>query len=150
MPCSILVVAHQTAASPGLVETVRRRAEADRSRFTLLVPRRPRGLHRAVDPEDHGWEEAALAIELARPLLEEAAGDEVDALIGSHDPLAAVEDAIGSGDFDEVIVSTLPVRLSRWLHIDLPRKVAALGLPVTTVTAGAEDPAGRPAEAVPR
>jgi hypothetical protein len=147
---SILVVAHQTAASPGLLETVRRRADAEWSRFMLLVPRRPRGLHRAVDPEDHGWEEAARAIELALPLLEGAAGGEVEALIGSHDPLAAVEDALASGDFDEVIVSTLPARLSRWLHIDLPRKVAALGLPVTTVTAGAEHHAEPPVEAVPR
>jgi hypothetical protein len=32
-----------------------------------------------------------------------------------------------------VIVSTLPARLSRWLRLDLPRKVRALGVSVTEV-----------------
>jgi hypothetical protein len=35
--------------------------------------------------------------------------------------------------FDEVIVSMLPARLSRWLRLDLPRKVRALGVSVTEV-----------------
>ena len=43
--------------------------------------------------------------------------------------------------FDEIIVSTLPARVSRWLHMDLPRKVAGLGVPVTTVTAKGKGPA---------
>jgi hypothetical protein len=37
--------------------------------------------------------------------------------------------------FDELIISTLPTRVSKWLHLDLPSKAAGLGLPVTTVTA---------------
>ena len=57
------------------------------------------------------------------------------AIVGSHDPLAAVEDALNAGRYDEAIISTLPRRLSRWLHVDLPRKVAGLGLPVETVEA---------------
>jgi hypothetical protein len=55
-------------------------------------------------------------------------------MIGSHDPVAAVQDALNLHGFDEVIVSTLPVHLSRWLHLDLPRKVAQMGVPVTPVT----------------
>jgi hypothetical protein len=45
-----------------------------------------------------------------------------------------VHDAINLVGFDEVIVSTLSPRLSRWLKLDLPSKVSGLGLPVTTVT----------------
>jgi hypothetical protein len=130
----ILVVANRTAASPLLIETVRERAQEEPCRFTLLVPRTPHGLHRVVDPEDHGHQDAADSIARAVPLLEDACGSPVQAMIGSHDPLAAVEDALNAGAYDAVIISTLPQRLSRWLHLDLPRKVAGLGIPVTTIT----------------
>ena len=46
----------------------------------------------------------------------------------------AVEDAVNLRGFDEVIISTLSPRLSKWLHLDLPSKISGLGLPVTTVT----------------
>src|SRR5262245_32644021 len=132
---SVLVVANRTSASPTLLEAVSRRAKEGPCSFTLLVPRSPHGLHRVVDPEDHGHDEASAAIEHARPQLAKAAGGPVLALIGSHDPLAAVEDALNAGRYDEVIISTLPRRLSRWLHVDLVSKVAGLGLPVTHIEA---------------
>jgi hypothetical protein len=69
------------------------------------------------------------------PLLEKAAGTPVDAMIGDSEPLAAIQDAVNVHGFDEIILSTLPARVSRWMHLDLPRKVAGLGLPVTTITA---------------
>ena len=47
----------------------------------------------------------------------------------------AIQDAVNMRGFDEIIISTLPVRVSRWLHTDLPSKLKGLGLPVTTVTA---------------
>lgn len=36
---------------------------------------------------------------------------------------------------DEVIVSTLPERVSRWLHLDLGHRIELLGVPVSVVTA---------------
>jgi hypothetical protein len=134
-PAQILVVANRTAATPGLARAVRRRAAASPCRFTLLIPAVAHGVHKATDPEDQGADEAQAMLELALPVLEDAAGSRVEGRIGDPEPLAAVEDAVNSGDFDEVIVSTLPTRVSRWLHLDLPRKVEGLGLPVTTVTA---------------
>jgi hypothetical protein len=56
-------------------------------------------------------------------------------MIGSATPLDAIQDAVNLHGFDEIIISTLPTRVSRWLRLDLPHKVAGLGLPVTTVTA---------------
>ena len=48
----------------------------------------------------------------------------------------AIEEALHDGDFHEIVLSTLPHNLTRWLHLDLPQRVEHLGLPVTTVTAG--------------
>jgi hypothetical protein len=122
----VLVVAHKTAATPRLLDEVRSRARRSPCRFTLLVPRA------YWDPEtDH----AATTLELAIPLLDEAAGDHVEGMIGDSDPFVAVRHAVEGGEFDEIIISTLPARVSRWLRRDLPHRVEGLGLPVTVVTA---------------
>jgi hypothetical protein len=122
----VLVVAHRTAASPRLLDEVRARAQRSPCAFTLLVPRP------YWDPDT---DEAAATLELALPLLEDAAGDHVEGIVGDTDPLAAIQQAIEEVDFDEIIISTLPARVSRWLHRDLPHRVEALGLPLTVVTA---------------
>ena len=131
----ILVVANKTAATPALLEAVRERASRGPCEFTLLVPNTTHGLHKVVDPEDQSQSEAEATIELALPLLEDAAGGPVDAMIGVPEPLAAIQDAVNLHGFDELIISTLPSRVSKWLKLDLPHKAAGLGLPVTTVTA---------------
>ena len=138
-PTRVLIVAHQTADSRALVDAVARRADTGSCSFTLLVPASSHGLHRVVDPEDHGMAEAERHLEAAIPLLTEAAGSEVVGMVGSHEPFAAVQDALNLFGFDEVIVSMLPARLSRWLRLDLPRKVRALGVPVTEVIGGEND-----------
>jgi hypothetical protein len=131
----VLVVANRTAATPALLEAVRDRAARGDATFTLLVPHTAKGLHRLVDPEDQGQDEAEDTLELAVPLLEAAAGAPVESMIGDAEPLAAIQDAVNLQGFDEIIISTLPKRVSRWLKLDLPSKVEGLGLPVTTVTA---------------
>jgi hypothetical protein len=137
----ILVVANKTAATPSLIDAVRDRAARGPCRFTLLVPNTTHGLHKVVDPEDQSQSEAEAVIELAVPLLEDAAGSEVDAMIGVPEPLAAIQDAVNLHGFDELIISTLPTRVSKWLKLDLPHKAAGLGLPVTTVTARSREEA---------
>ena len=76
-----------------------------------------------------------MTLELAIPLLEEVAGGHVEGLIGDSDPFVAVRDAVTTLAIDEVIISTLPARVSRWLHRDLPHRVEQFGLPITIVTA---------------
>ena len=93
----ILVVANKTAATPALLEAVRERASRGPCEFTLLVPNATHGLHKVVDPEDQSQTEAETTIELALPLLEQAAGTQVDAMIGVPEPLAAIQASASSG-----------------------------------------------------
>lgn len=122
----VLVVAYRTAATPRLIDAVRVRAQRGGAAFTLLVPRP------YWDPDT---DEAGAMLELAVPLLEEAAGGRVEARIGDADPFAAVKSELADGDYHEVIISTLPARVSHWLRRDLPARVERLGVPVEVVTA---------------
>ena len=122
----VLIVAYRTAATPLLLAEVRERAGRSACSFTLVVPRP------YWDPDT---EEALATLELAIPLLEEAAGGHVEGVVGDTDPLVAVRDAVQRLGFDEIIVSTLPAHVSHWLRRDLPSRVQQLGLPVTVVTA---------------
>jgi hypothetical protein len=126
----VLIVAHRTAATPPLLAAVRERAAQSRCEFTLLVPR---------PYWDADTEESALTLELALPLLDEAAGGHVEGLVGETDPFAAVQSALQRTPFDEIIVSTLPTHVSHWLRMDLPARVRRLGVPVTVVTASRRD-----------
>ena len=73
---------------------------------------------------------------LALPLIDEAAGSHVESTVSiRHDPMDAIEETLHDGHFDEIILSTLPHTVSEWLHLDLPRRVAHLGLPLTIVRA---------------
>ncbi|HEY2656467.1 MAG TPA: hypothetical protein VGI55_11805 [Solirubrobacteraceae bacterium] len=123
---SVLIVAHRTAATPLLLNAVRARASRSDCSFTLLVPRP------YWDPDT---DEATATLELAIPILEEAAGRHVDGVIGDSDPFIAVRDAVTNIGIDEIIISTLPARVSQWLRRDLPHRVEQFGLPVTVVTA---------------
>ena len=127
-PRRILVVANRTAATPKLLDTVRSKTAKETTAVTLLVPAFPT----VFDPEAL---ESRHTIELAIPLLEEATGTTVHGIVGDPDPFVAVQQALKETPYDEVIISTLPARVSRWLKRDLPQRVERLGVPVTVVTA---------------
>jgi hypothetical protein len=136
----VLIVANRTAATEPLLNAVRRRADAGDAEFHLLVPATPRGLHRVVDPEVAGRQEAEAQLALALDMLREATGAEVTGHVGDADPMAAIADTLHKREVDEIIISTLPRRLSRWMRLDLPSKARGLGKPLTHVE-GVREPA---------
>jgi hypothetical protein len=131
----VLVVANRTAESPELLEALKKRGDEGDCTFTLLVPSTPHGVTWAADMHAGGEE----AEQHRQAFLEELRGEGLkveDAKVGDPDPLAAIQDLCNFSDYDEVIVSTLPLHISKWLKVDLPHKVEhATGLPVTHVVA---------------
>ena len=124
---SVLVVANVTATSDELLAALRARADRDRCAFTLVVPA-PR-----VGYAGHEAAEAALATALERMRSE---GLAVEGSIGDHDPVAAIDEAWDPTRFDEVVISTLPTGVSRWLQVDLPHRAERMtGVQVTHVVA---------------
>ena len=129
----VLVVANRTAESPELLEALRTRTVQGPCEFTLLVPATPHGIAWAADMHA-GGDEAEVNREAFVEELRQEGLDVANARVGDPDPLAAIQDECNFNTYDELIVSTLPLHVSKWLKVDLPRKArAATGLPVTHV-----------------
>ncbi len=128
----VLVVANRTAESPELLAALQERAGRGPAKFHLVVPASPHGVSWMTDMNS-GGEAAEHDLDGALSRLRER-GIDVDGEVGDPDPVAAVQDAANLNTYDEVIVSTLPKHVSKWLHLDLPSRAAhATGLPVTHV-----------------
>ena len=120
----ILVVANVTAASDELVDALKRKAADQPARFTLIVPATPFG----------GGREAAheMLTSACQRLREEEL--KAEGSVGDADPIIAVTEAWDPKRHDEIVVSTLPIRFSKWLHAGLPERIGKLtGAPVTHV-----------------
>ena len=121
----ILVVANRTAATPRLLDEVDRRAAAGPCEFVLLIPD-------AADRKAADW-----TMETALRLMRKSARGEVDGISAvAEDPFESVRAAVAADSFDEIIVSTLPRKISKWLRRDLIRRVEGLGVPVTAIVPG--------------
>ena len=147
-----LVVANQTLGGRELREELRRRVAAGDCSFHVLVPNTRAADYHVVpaagglvpmpsmvmsyggpETDEEATEEARER--LARMLADLAdLGVEAEGHLAGPHPLEAIEQALTEHDFDEVIVATLPKRISRWLGSDVPHQVERrFGLPVTTI-----------------
>ena len=123
-PARVLVVANRTAATPRLLDAIRERARRGPCEFALLIPD-------VADRKAADW-----TLETALPMMSRSARSEVRGIVGGPEPFESIQDAVQNGDFDEIIVSTLPRKVSKWLRRDLIRRVEGLGLPVTAIVPG--------------
>ena len=114
---SVLVVANVTADSPELLEALKQRAARGDTSFTLLVPAPAGG--------SAGREAARERLDAALAAMR-VEGLEVEGKVGDQDPITAVHDAWDPLKYDEVVISTLPTGVSKWLQVDLPSRIAKL------------------------
>ena len=132
-PRRVLIVANQTAAGSHLKQAVKKRLEEGPALFTLLIPSTP--------PPDVVWTEGqahAAAEERMREALQglREVGAEVEGVVGDQRPIHAITDVLVEHPHDEIIVSTFPSGVSRWLKQDLPHRVERVfRLPTTHVVA---------------
>lgn len=130
---SYLVVGNQTLDSPELAEVIKERLAAGPAKFHIVVPATPvqRGL---TWDEDQARIAAQDRLTAAITRLVELNAD-VTGEIGHRDPIEATEDALRGREVDEVILSTLPPGISRWLGQDVPTRLkGSVLVPVTVVT----------------
>jgi hypothetical protein len=119
-----LVVANVTAASDELIDALKLKAADQPARFTLIVPATPFG---------GGREAAHEALAAACERLRDE-GLEAEGSVGDADPIVAVSEAWDPKRYDDIVVSTLPMRFSKWLHAGLPERIGKLtGAPVAHV-----------------
>ena len=129
----VLIVANQTLGGEELLESVKARMAKGPCEFRLLVPATPRSGD--ASPED-AYANAERRLEYGLSELR-LLGAEAEGEVGDADPLQAIREVLDQRKFDEIIVSTLPAGVSRWLRQDLPHKVERrFSLPVSVVTAG--------------
>jgi GABA permease len=134
---SYLIVANRTLASPTLAAAVAQRVAAGECTFHVVVPRTPIP-HGLTWDEDEAENAAQQRLDdvLARLT---AMGVPATGEVGSKEPVDAVHDALRTHEADEIILSTLPVRVSRWLGQDVPTKLRrSVDIPVEVVIAPEE------------
>ncbi len=132
---SYLVVGNQTLAGPELTAAIAERIRSGApTQFHVVVPATP-------IQEGFTWDEDK-AYNAARERLDAmlahlgAMGVEASGEVGHKDPIEATRDALRGHPADEVILSTLPSGISRWLGQDVPSRLkAAIAVPVVVVTA---------------
>ena len=139
-----LVVGNQTLHDEHLEAALRERAAVNGASFYLLVPAThsaelqspPAASAEAAEPgsgDDVGLAVARWRLRTTIDRLHDL-GIDAQGQVGHPDPFRAITRLLGERSFDEIILSTLPPSLSRWLQVDLPTRVERrFHVPVTTI-----------------
>jgi hypothetical protein len=129
----ILVVPNKVEATQALVDAVRQRAAVGPAKFFVLLPNPDHLPFDRIGTDTAGGEEM---LERTVPMLKEGSGAEVEGWVAnSPNAYDDIVEALGSGEYGEIILETPPSHFSHWLHVDLSQRLAHLGYPLTTVAA---------------
>src|SRR5918998_296116 len=135
----ILVVANETVAGKPLIDAVRERGAGEDVDVHVICPQnQPR--HGYVIYESMVRDAAENRLQMTIALLREA-GIEADGEVMDPDPYAAVMDALGEREYDEIVISTHPETRSGWLReglVDRVRRAARRPVEHVVVDLGAE------------
>lgn len=145
----ILLIGNQTLLSPELADVLSDRAASGECSVTIVVPQTPLDRYRSpVSPREYRFapsrqtaetvaeHQLAVALEHLAALPATVTGQ-----IGDEDPLTAVRQAVEADTYDEIIVSTFPEGVSKWLGMDVVGRVTRhVDIPVTHVESRAESP----------
>jgi flavin-binding protein dodecin len=150
-----LVVGNETLSGPRLTQAILERIGAGPSEFHVLVPCTPSRIpgHASlalgdpltgyIDPnaittaqlDDDAHDRASARL---RDFIDQITdlGGQVTGEVGGADPLRAVQQVLYRSTFDEIILSTLPAGISRWLRMDLAARLRrTTDVPVTHLEA---------------
>jgi DNA-binding LacI/PurR family transcriptional regulator len=120
-PKRILVVANETVAGKPLIDAVKKHADEGPVTVHVICPQNtPK--HGYVIYDEHTREAAENRLTMTIELLKEV-GIDADGEIMDPDPYAAIMDALGEQDYDEIIISTHPETRSGWLREGLVDRV---------------------------
>jgi uncharacterized membrane-anchored protein len=133
----VLVVTDEPRPTAPLLDAIRGRALRGPVGFELLVPNPAPAEWSPTHPERHQQaEQAKQVLTKALPTIQDAVGAPVQGDVSiRHDMMDAIEEALRTGDYGEIILAMVPHGPLAWLHLDLPHRIAHLGLPLTTVSA---------------
>lgn len=135
----VLIVANQTVGGDELAALVHARSDRGETSFHLVVPihhQKPEPSTATMRPPSDrviAHQRLAFGIEWLEELGAASTGE-----VAEDESIDALTEIIARRPVDEIVVSTLPSSLSRWLRLDLPSRIERhVNVPVTVVTASA-------------
>ena len=142
---------------PGTAKT-RNRKEVFHATLPSGNRSHPRGNGIDVGSSEHAYEESDIQVDVIVPAEQSetdaaqerlemelqrlgAEGIAASGSVAQTDPYQGIGNAAGRQHYDGIIIATHPSTVSRWMHLDLPRRVEReLQIPVEWIDAETDDP----------